>query len=86
MHRITCSSRFTWQQNITESDKQNSNITEATLHACASHHRDLKNTRLAPMLRWHDFVQNTCRAQPHRMHTSDMAKMTNKHVITVSTG
>ena len=45
MHGMTCSSRFTWQQNMTDSDlaeitkSQISNITEATLHACASHQR-----------------------------------------------
>ena len=55
-----------------------------SLHACASHQIDHKNTWHTPLERWHGIAQNTCRAQPHRMHTSIMAKMTNEQVITVS--
>ena len=61
-----------------------SNITKPSLHACASHHIDHKNTWHTPLERWLGIDQNTCRHQPHRMHTSNMAKMTNEHVITVS--
>ena len=39
-----------------------------SLHACASHHIDHKNTWLAPLERWHGIDQNTCRAHTHRMH------------------
>ena len=55
-----------------------------SLHACASHHIDHKNTWIAPLEIWHGIDQNTCRHQPHRMHTLIMEKMTNEQVITVS--
>ena len=35
-------------------------------HACASHHRDHKNTWHTPLERWHDILQNTCRAHARR--------------------
>ena len=53
----------------------------ASLHACASHHIDHKNTWHTPLERWHGIDQNTCRHQPHRMHTSIMEKMTKEHVL-----
>ena len=62
------------------------NITEPSLHACASHHRDHKNTWPTPLERWHGIQQNTCRAQDHRRQTLNMAKMTNEQVITVLAG
>ena len=44
------------------------NITGPTLHACASHHRDHKNTWTTPLERWHGILQNTCRAHAQKMH------------------
>ena len=62
------------------------NITEPTLHACASHHSDHKNTWHAPLERCHGIQQNTCRAHAHMQHTLIMAKMTNAHnLIRIST-
>ena len=55
MHRTHGDSMLTWHHNVTATDlaemtvTEISNIMEATLHACASHHRDPKNTRLAPL-------------------------------------
>ena len=57
------------------------NITEPTLHACASHHRDHKNTWHTPLERWHGIQQNTCRAHAHKMHRENDTKMTNLQVL-----
>ena len=87
MHRTHGDSRFTWHHNVTATDlaemtvTEISNITEATLHVCASHHIDPKDTREAPLQRWHYLVQNTCRAHVHRMHTQNATKMTNHQVL-----
>ena len=54
MHRTHGDNRFTWHRNVTATDlaemtiTEISNIMEATLHGCASHHIDLKNTIQAP--------------------------------------
>ena len=50
MHRTHGDSRFTWHPNVTatglnDQDTEISNIMEATLHACARHHMNHKNTR-----------------------------------------
>ena len=47
-----------------------------TLQACTSHHTHHKNTWVAPLERWKNPKQNTCRAPRHIMHTIIMAKMT----------
>ena len=86
MHGSLCSIMFTWHKNNSRTGTEISNITRPSLHACASHHIDHKNTWHTPLERWHGIDQNTCRHQPHRMHTSIMAIMTNEHVITVSAG
>ena len=52
-----------------------------SLHACASHHIDHKNTWQEPLKRRHGIVQNTYRHQPHKMHTSIMEKMTKELVL-----
>ena len=56
MHRTHGDSRFTWHHNVTATDLvtemtviEISNIMEATLHACASHDIDHKNTRQEPL-------------------------------------
>ena len=58
------------------------NITGPTLHACASHHKDHKNTWTIPMERWHGILQNTCRAHAQKMHRLNDTKMTNLQVLT----
>ena len=57
------------------------NITEPSLHACASHHRDQKNTWHTPLERWHGIQQNTCRAHAHKMHRLNATKITNLQVL-----
>ena len=57
------------------------NITGPTLHACASHHRDHKNTWTTPLERWHSILQNTCRAHAQKMHRINDTKMTNLQVL-----
>ena len=56
-------------------------ITGPTLHACASHHRDHKNTWHTPLEIWHGIQQNTCRAHAHKMHRINDTKMTNLQVL-----
>ena len=90
MHRTHGDSRFTRHHNATARDlaemtvTEISNITEATLRVCDSHHIDHKNTRQASLYRWRHVVQNTCRPQAHRMHTQNAMKKTIHQVITVS--
>ena len=81
MHGSLCSIKFTCHQNNSKTGTKISNITMPSLHACASHHIDHKNTWHTPLQRRHSINQNTCRHQPHRMHTSIMAKMTNELVL-----
>ena len=81
MHGYLYSIQFTWHQNNSRTGTELSNITKPSLHASASHHIDHKNTWHTPVEIWHDIDQNTCRHQPHRMHTSNMAKMTNELVL-----
>ena len=52
-----------------------------TLHACASRHIAHKNTRLAPLYRWHGGDHKTCRHNAHSMHTQNAMKMTNHQVM-----
>ena len=40
----------------------------SSLHACASHHKDHKNTWTIPLERWHGILQNTCGAHAHKLH------------------
>ena len=54
---------------------------EPTLHACASHHRDHKNTWNTPLERWHGILQNTCRSHAHKMHRLNGNKITNPQVL-----
>ena len=42
------------------------NITEPTLHGCATHHRDHQNIWTTPLERWHGILQNTCRAHAQK--------------------
>ena len=44
MHGSLCSIKFTWHQNYSRTGTKISNITMPSLHACASHHIDHKNT------------------------------------------
>ena len=83
MHGSLCSIKFTWQQN---NNRQRlyvlvRNITERTLHACASHHRDHKNTWHTPLERWHGILQNTCIAHAHKMHRLNDTKITNPGIV-----
>ena len=57
------------------------NIMEPSLHACASPHRDHKNTWTIPLERWHGILQNTCRAHAQKMHRLKDTKMTNLQVL-----
>ena len=57
------------------------NITEPSLHACASHHRGHKNTWHTPLERWHGTQQNTCRVHAHKMHRLNDTKITNLQVL-----
>ena len=85
MHGSLCSIKFTWQQN-NSSHRQKlvpevRNITEPSLHACASHQRDHKNKWHTPLEIWHGIQQNTCRAHAHKMHRLNDTKMTNLQVL-----
>ena len=51
------------------------------LHACASHHRAHKNTRLTPLQRWHEDAPKSCKHDAQRMHTQNAMKMTNQQVV-----
>ena len=44
MHGSLCSIMFTWHQNNSRTGTKISNIMKPSLHACASHHIDHKNT------------------------------------------
>ena len=66
-----------WKSQVPE----NRNITKPSLHACASHHIDHKNTWHTPLQRWHGIDQNTCRAHAHKMHTSIATKITEHQVL-----
>ena len=57
------------------------NITGPTLHACAIHHRDHKNTWTTPLEIRHGILQNTCRAHAQKMHRFKDTKMTNLQVL-----
>ena len=57
------------------------NITKPSLHACASHYRDPKNTWHTPLKRWHGIQQNTCRAHDHKTHRLNDTKIINLQVL-----
>ena len=86
-HGSLCSIKITWQQNNSRQGlgeitvPEIRNITEPTLHACASHHRDHKNTWHTPLERWHGIQQNTCRPHAHKMQRFKDTKMTNLQVL-----
>ena len=87
MHGSLCSIKFTWQKNYSRQGLREitvpeiRNITGPTLHACASHHRDHKNTWHIPLEIWHGIHQNTCRTHAHKMHGNKDTKMTNLQVL-----
>ena len=73
--------KITADKDLEKSLSEIRNITEPTLHACASHHRDHKNTWHTPLERWHGIQQNTCRAHAHKMHRLNTTKITNHQVL-----
>ena len=87
MYESLCSIKFTWQQNYSRQGLREitvpeiRNITGPTLHPCASHHRDHKNTWTTPLERWHGIIQNTCRALAHKMHRLNATKITIHQVL-----
>ena len=87
IHVSLCSIKFTWQQYYSTQGLREitvpeiRNITGPTLHACASHHRDHKNTWTTPLERWNGILQNTCRAHAQKMHRINDTKETNLQVL-----
>ena len=74
MHRMTCSSRFTWHHNITDSDlaemtKSQKSATSWRL-LCMLVLVTTEITKIQgihPCKTWHGILQNSCRAQVHSM-------------------
>ena len=87
MHGSLCSIKFIWQQNNSRQRRRNHqvaeirNITEPTLHACASHQRDHKNTWTTPQERKYGILQNTGRDHAHKMQRLNDTKITKLQVL-----
>ena len=81
----TCihSNKITADKDLEKSLTEFRNITKPSLHACASHHRDHKNTWNTPLERWHGILKNTCRAHAYKMHRLNVTKIT-KHQVLIS--
>ena len=74
MHRITCSSRFTWQQNIIDSD----------LAEISKSQKSATSRRLLCMLVLvTTYITKIQDKHLYRMHTSIMAKMTKELVLII---